>query len=231
MLTREDVSVTPVEGQWWAVLNPLALIRIEGGTPDSSYWAKQWVPGSEPGSDLSFLMPYLNKESAVHLWFCLSLIPETINQAFGSPIKVRTGDVLERIQVGGLLFVGDESEFGINVYSDFEYDFTLGPIRFLQRGPVPSNLEPRTRFQRVLDADNSDIPMVRPLGGDLHRHTEARRLLLPNPNPRVEDSTQTERLESQLAQRSNEGYLSLSPKPPLPLPVEPLVCGHQYYLK
>mgnify|MGYP001599043449 CR=1 FL=1 len=220
MLTRDQVSVTPVEGQWWAILNPLALIKIESGTPDSSYWAKQWVPGSEPGSELVFIMPYLNKETAVHLWYFLSLIPETIHQACGYPIQVRTGDVFERSTTGGLLFVGDPNEFGVNVYSDFEYDFNLGKLRVIQRGPAPSNKEPRTRFERVLDEDNSNIPMVRPLGGDLHRHTQASRLLISNTNTRVEDSAQTEKLESQLAQRSNEGYLSLSPKPPLPLPVE-----------
>lgn len=173
-------------------------------------------------------MPYLNLGTAVHLWYYLSLIPDIINQALGSPLRLRTGDVLEMVKTGGLLFIGDPTEVGFNVYSDFEYSYNLGPIKLVQRGPVPSNKEPRTRFERVLDGDNSNIPMVRPLGGDLHRHSEESRLLLPNPNARVEDSTQTEKLESPLVQTSNEGYLSLSPKPP---PHTPEVYrGHQDYL-
>jgi hypothetical protein len=160
MLKIADVTPAISEGQWWASIKPLGLIRIKFGcsTLDQTdiYSIQTWILGSNPGEEVNYVGPLFISEGRL-LRYRKEVSPLTLRG--WTP---RTGDVLA-LPNDALVFTvineGNPDITGtkVELYADWELrsstDEDLQYLRLFQRGPCDPLIEPDTRFQRILEGE------------------------------------------------------------------------------
>jgi hypothetical protein len=178
MLTINDVSPIPVTGQYWAWLNPLSLLKVVQGSPSDNYNFTRWTSGEEGETELYFLAP-LDSSNFRLLRFSISYSNEEISQHLGMDIKVRTGDVFE-LYLGNIVFaVLENGSVACYSYDNIDKGSRL-ILSVVQRGPGPPIGKPvKTRYERILDESNANLPLVRSVGGVILRPKEQGPLLPP----------------------------------------------------
>jgi hypothetical protein len=147
MLTVAEVTPTAEVGQYWASTFPLYLFRIS--YIEVSQWQltfNTWVIGGAPGETWYFI-GYETMRGCRRLDHSMVIDPDALD------IKetLRTGDIVA-FKEGQLAFVVVEGSI-VTLYSDWGISkdpAVLFHLKLYQRGPVDPNLEPTTRFERVL---------------------------------------------------------------------------------
>ena len=150
MLNVKDVTPTAEVGQYWANTFPLYLFRIS--FVDVDQWQltfETWIVGGKPGSPWYFL-GYETLRGCHRLDYSMVIDPDALNIEG----TLRTGDIVA-FKGGELAFVvvGGPT---VTLYSDWAISkdpAVLAQFKLYQRGPIDPNLEPTTRFERVLDGD------------------------------------------------------------------------------
>jgi hypothetical protein len=184
MITFKDVTTPTLEGQYWAWLNPLGLLRVVYGGDVPLF--NHWTSGVETQQDLSIVGP-LNSNFRL-LRFAYPYSNEEISGDLGIEFKARTGDVFE-IRDGMLVFAVVEGEV-VTLYSDepmpeFSDEVLIDTI--VQRGPGPiPKLTVLTRYERIINASNPNIPVVRSVGRVILRQKKRNPLCLSDTNVRTE---------------------------------------------
>jgi len=184
MITFKDVMVPTLEGQYWAELNPLSLLRVVYGGDVTSF--KCWSSGVESPEDISIICP-LNDNFRL-LRFAYPYSNEEIIEDLGVEFKARTGDVFE-IRDGMLVFSVVEGE-SVTLYSDepvpeFKDGFLIDTV--VQRGPGPTpKFTLLSRYERIINASKINTPVVQSVGRVLLRQKKRNPLCLANTNIRDE---------------------------------------------
>ena len=148
MLKVDDVTPHPEVGQYWACTRPLYLFRVQFvDTVQVQHTITTWIPGGTPESDCYYVgyEPYLTSRR-------LSESRVIDPEALEFKETFRTGDVIVFPHFGELAFVVVEGST-VTLYSDWVISkdpAILTQLKLFQRGPVNPNLEPATRFERVL---------------------------------------------------------------------------------
>jgi hypothetical protein len=166
MLTIKDVSPTPIAGQYWAWLNPLSLLKVRYGAPGDIYNFILWAPGNEDATELNIIAP-LNDNYRLLRW-SISYFSKEILKSFG--LVARVGDVFE-LKSGNPAFVVESGEFVV-MYSDERIDPMDNPESLVQRGPGPEDKIVKTRYERIIDENRANLPMVRPMDRAILREKE-----------------------------------------------------------
>lgn len=190
MLTIANVSPTPIDGQYWAWLNPLSLLKVICGSPNDCLSFKLWQPGIESEQDLNIVAP-LNNNFRLLRWFHL-YTDEEISKDLGVDFKTRTGDVFEARS--GMLVFAVLEQGGVTLYSDERLATCSDKLidSVVQRGPGPDiDKAVKTRYERIIDEANANFSMVRSVGGVLLRSKESGPVLLPDPNTRPKNQAIT----------------------------------------
>jgi hypothetical protein len=91
MITIKDVTIPTLDGQYWAELNPLGLLKVTCGGEVTNF--KHWKSGAEGEQDTSIICP-LNDNFRL-LRYSYPYSDEEISRDLGTEFKSRTGDVLE----------------------------------------------------------------------------------------------------------------------------------------
>jgi hypothetical protein len=185
MITFRDVTVPTMEGQYWAWLNPLSLLKVVCGGEVTNF--THWLPGLESETDMSIICP-LNDNFRL-LRFSQSYSNEEISEDLEVDFKARTGDIFElrnKMLAFAVLEYG-----GITLYTDERIPYSVGEAlvdAVVQRGPGPEvRSKVLTRYDRIINASNPDLPVVRSVGRVVLRHKEVNRVLLPDSNARAEN--------------------------------------------
>jgi hypothetical protein len=185
MLRIEDVSPVPLSGQYWAMLNPLSLLKIRYGSfgsyGDELYTIIRWGAGGAEESDLTILCP-LNDNFRLLRWaypYTECLIARDLDV---DEFRARTGDVFEA--TNGMLVFAVLETGGVTLYSDDKMPEASELIAsVVQRGPGPPIEAPvKSRYERIIDEAKTNFSMVRPVGGVLLRAKVEDPLLLPPTN-------------------------------------------------
>ena len=184
MITFKDVTLPTLEGQYWAWLNPLSLLRVLYEGDVTSF--KHWPSGVESPADVSIVGPLTSNFRLLR--FAYPYSNDEISGDLDVEFKARTGDIFE-IRDGMLVFAAVEGE-SVTLYSDepmpeFSNEVLIDTV--VQRGPGP---KPKptvlSRYERIINASNPDIPMVRSVGRVLLRQKKRNPLCLSTPDVRVE---------------------------------------------
>jgi hypothetical protein len=183
MITFKDVTVPTLEGQYWAVLNPLGLLKVIYGGEVTT--CKLWQSGFESEQDFTISLPM---DYNFHLLrFSHPYSNEELSKDLLIEFEARTGDVFEAIN--GMLVFAVLSHGEVILYSDAKVPGALRLISsVVQRGPGPQI--PKTvlnRYDRIINAHKPNIPLVRSVDRVLLRPKEQGTLRLSNPNTRSED--------------------------------------------
>lgn len=184
MITIKDVIIPTLEGQYWAWLNPLSLLRVTQGGDVPNFI--MWQCGLEAEETLSIVGP-LNSNFCI-LRFSYAYSDEEISRDLATKFRAKTGDVFE-LRNKMLAFTVVENG-GVTLYTDERIPYFSGGVidSLVQRGPGPDpkKMVP-TRYRRILNAHNPNLPLVRPLDRVLLRPEENGPVLLPYSNVRSKD--------------------------------------------
>jgi hypothetical protein len=201
MLTIKDISPTPLDGQYWAMLNPLSLLKVRygssGSVGDEIFNFIRWGSGGEGEGELNIVCPLndnfrLLRES-YHYSECL-----IARDLYVDEFRARTGDVFEAIN--GMLVFAVLENGGVTLYSDEKLDLPdptmiVAPEvikSVVQRGPGPPIGTPvKSRYERIIDEAKTNFSMVRPVGGVFLRPKVKDPLLLSNTNTGTEGRVHT----------------------------------------
>lgn len=185
MITIIDVTLPTVEGQYWAWLNPLSLLKVVQGGDVPNF--TMWQCGQETEQTLSIVGP-LNENFRL-LRFSYPYMDEEISKDLSTDFKAKTGDVFE-IRNKMLAFAVLENG-GVNLYTDERMPYLSDGFlidSLVQRGPGPDpNKTVLTRYKRIINAHNPNLPLVRPMDRVLLRPERKNPILLPASDVRVAD--------------------------------------------
>lgn len=165
MITFKDVTVPALEGQYWVELNPLGLLKVRYGGDITNFIG--WYAGAEAEQEVNIVCP-LNERFRL-LRFSYPYSNEEVSEDLGIGFKARTGDVFE-IQDGMLVFAVVEG-LSLNLYSDEpipEFNGVGLISTVVQRGPGPK-LNVLSRYERIINANAPEVPMIRSVGRVLLR--------------------------------------------------------------
>lgn len=180
MITIKDVTLPILEGQYWAWLNPLSLLRVV--RVDEFFQFTVWQPGHD--SEEGMIINGSLDDNFRLLRFSHAYSNENISRDLSTEFKAKTGDVFE-LEDKMLAFAVLEND-EVALYTDERTSSLIDSL--VQRGPGPS-LERTvpTRYRRILNAHNPNLPLVRPMGRALLRPKEDDPVLLPLTNVRSEN--------------------------------------------
>jgi hypothetical protein len=156
-LSPDNIFALPEAGQWWASTKPLGLCHVIEVNRDNSPYnqgtleVEVWKP-DEPAANQWSMVRGIDPTKYVLLWFKVRLV-DLIDEGVRDyeHYKVGTGTVFISTTCNQLYFI---AQLGSVTWALSDWELSKNDIyrsHIFQKAPVNPNLEPETRFQRILD--------------------------------------------------------------------------------
>jgi hypothetical protein len=143
---QNEVTRWPENGQFWAQLEPLALVQVTAaGHPSNTCISTiLWTPDGveEEAVFTSFSTKYFR-----YLWHQLEVTQEEFNTNKPTPVP---GDVWIEARTKQLIFIGPSDQPLVSILSDWEvlgWDHKFFPYQLM-----PRNTEIPNRYRKLLEA-------------------------------------------------------------------------------